>query len=76
MDWNEELDEVETDREVGNIVYKMYMTYAPTQEGKEQAQREAYYHRISGYFARAMKVKVGRFAGHWACYVSYVRKGE
>ena len=69
------IDEFDTDREVGGIVYEATQVYSNTQEGKEQAQREAYFTRVQGYYARAMRIKGGMFEGRWACYKSRVRKG-
>lgn len=74
--WEEE--EFDTDREVGGIVYKMGQVYHDSvcNEPKKFAIREAYFQRLCGKFARAMKVQGGQFKGQWACYVSYVNKGE
>jgi hypothetical protein len=60
-------------REVSNIVYGLTQTYAGSKEGKAQAMREAYFERIRGYFARAMRIKS---TGQWGCYVSLVRRWE
>lgn len=70
--------EFDTDREVAGIVYKMGQVYHDVicNNPKEFAIREAYFQRLGGKFARAMKVKGGHFKGQWACYVSYVNRGE
>lgn len=71
-----ENEEFDTDREVGGIVYKMTQTYGTDNVAKEMAKTEAYFNQIDGRYARAMRVLGGDFKGHWACYVSRVRKGE
>lgn len=66
--------EYDTDREVGGIVYQVTQVYGKTIEGKNQAMTEAYFNRVRGFFARAMRIKGGDYEGHWACYVSRVRR--
>lgn len=68
-------DEFDTDREVGGVVYRMFKTYGMEEDGKAMAQTEAYFNRLHGRYARAMRVLGGDFKGHWACYVSRSRKG-
>tara|TARA_Y100000004_G_scaffold163761_1_gene193389 strand:+ start:260 stop:595 length:336 start_codon:yes stop_codon:yes gene_type:complete len=69
--------EVNYDREVDGIVYEMKQVYSRCELGKRQAMTEAYYNRLEGYYARAMRIKVGNeYYNQWACYVSRVKKGE
>jgi hypothetical protein len=74
MNWTDE-DEYDTDREVAGIVYYVAHTYGTDDEGKGMARTEAYFQRLKGRYARAMKIKVGSFKGHWACFVSRAEKG-
>ena len=70
-------DDYDTDREVAGICYRLTLTFAPTPEGKAQAQREAYFERWNhNRFSRAMRVLEGPNKGHWGCFVSYCRRGE
>ena len=69
----EKMNEEERYREVGNVVYKLTQLYTDDDEGKAQAMREAYFNRIAGFFARAMRMQS---SGRWGCYVSLVKKGE
>ena len=66
--------DVDYDREVAGINYKMMHCYGT--DGKVMALIEAHHQRLGNKYARAMRVKVGEFKGHWACYVSYCNKGE
>jgi len=69
--------EIDYDREVDGIVYQMTQVYSSCQTGKNQAMREAYFNRLKGRYARAMRVNVGKqYLNQWACYVSRVKKGE
>lgn len=69
------LDDFDTDREVGGVVYRMFKTYGIDHEAKAKAQTEAYFNRINGNYSRAMRVLGGHFKGHWACYVSRCYRG-
>jgi hypothetical protein len=64
-------EEFDTDREVSNIVYKLFKVY----DNRQDAQREVSFHHKT-HFARAMKVLGGPYKGQWGAYVSRVAKGE
>lgn len=76
MSQHTDYDEFDTDREVGGICYRLFQTYGTDMDAKRMAQTEAYFNRLSGRYARAMRVLGGDFKGHWGCYVSRCRRGE
>ena len=77
MATNQHEEEYDTDREVGGIVYHISKVYDADEVGKERAQIEAYFERQTwNRFARPMRVKVGPHKGKWACFVSYVKRGD
>ena len=69
--------EIDYDREVDGIVYEMKEVYSSCEDGKRAAMTEAYFNRLHGYYARAMRINVvSEYSGQWACYVSRAKKGQ